>query len=597
MPSLRHTLFAVPCAFALLTAGTVGAIAQTTTSQTTTSQTATSQADPEAASAVSDTGRKSGTAERYMAVVAHPMAGDAAGEILSRGGSAVDAAIAAQMVLTLVEPQSSGIGGGGFMLHWDPAATDLTTYDGRETAPAAATPQRFQDAEGKSRPWPEVVPGGLSVGVPGLVPMLAMAHDRHGALPWAELIQPAIDLAKAGFPVSPRLNGLLARFGPEFFLPKARSYFFDAEGAPHPVGHILKNPGLAETFRVIAEKKGDAFRTGSIAQDIVIAVKAAPVNPGDMTMGDLAGYRAIQRPAACASFRLRQVCGMGPPSSGGLTVGMILGMLDGFAASENRQLSLHYQIEAERLAYADRDRYMADEDFFPVPSLGLTDPRYLAERAKQISKHQAMRGQAKPGVPPGAAGLFPQDQSGDESGTTHLSIVDGQGRAVSMTTSIESAFGSRLMVRGFLLNNQLTDFSFADQADGAPIANRVEAGKRPRSSMAPTMVLGHGGLQLVTGSPGGSRIIGYVVKSVTGIIDDGLSPAEAAARPNVTNRNRKTTTVDPSLSPRLRDQLEKRGHSLTIQEQTSGLHMIQVLADGTLVGGADPRREGVVVGE
>ncbi|MCR9256948.1 MAG: gamma-glutamyltransferase family protein [Alphaproteobacteria bacterium] len=554
------------------------------------------QADPEAAVETGAADRKAGTAERFMAVAAHPAAAEAAEDILARGGSAIDAAIAAQMILTLVEPQSSGIGGGGFLVHWDPAARDIATYDGRETAPGTATPQRFQDADGNPRPWPEVVPGGLSVGVPGLVPMLALAHADHGVLPWVELVKPAITLADAGFPVSPRLNGLLTRLGPDFFLPKARAYFFDADGAPRPVGHILKNPDLANTLRSIALSGGKAMREGGIAQDIVLAVKAARVNPGDMTLADLAGYEAKRRPAACSAFRGRQVCGMGPPSSGGLTVGMILGLLDRFPPTDDPALALHRRIEAEKLAYADRGRYMADEDFVWVPSLGLTDPAYLAGRSMMIDDRKA-KPPAEPGTPPGAIALRPLDASAETPGTTHLSIVDAEGRAVALTSSIESAFGSRLMVRGFLLNNQLTDFSFRDSRDGEPIANRVEAGKRPRSSMAPTIVLGPDGLEIVTGSPGGSRIIGYVVKSVTALIDDGLTPAAAAALPNVTNRNGSKTAVEPELAGPIKSALEDLGHVLDERAQTSGLHIIQRLPDGRLVGGADPRREGIVLGE
>lgn len=538
------------------------------------------------------------TASRHMVVAANPLAAQAGLDVLRKGGSAVDAAIATQMVLNLVEPQSSGIGGGAFLLHWDAARGALASYDGRETAPAAAKPDRFLQ-DGKPLPFKTAVRSGRSVGVPGTLAMLALAHARHGRLPWSELFQPAISLAEQGFPVSPRLASSIAAEDPSTFDTEARAYFWDGHGAPWPAGHRLRNPLFADTLRAIARDGPRAFYDGPIAQAIVAKVNAAPLSLGDMTAADLKAYAAKERPPICVVYRGDQVCGMGPPSSGGLTVAMTLKLIEPYAlrATPLHPSALHLIAEAEKLAYADRDRYMADADFVTVPP-GLLDEAYLASRRGLIDLHFAM-GKADAGVPPGAGTPMPgRDGSRQRGGTSHISIVDAAGNAVAMTTTIEGAFGSGLMVGGFLLNNELTDFAFRPlDAAGRPVANRVQGGKRPRSSMAPTIVLdGASRLRLVTGSPGGSQIILYVVKSIIAVADWGLDPQQAAALPNFGSRNGPFELEQSAELPQLVSDLESLGHEVRRLAMTSGLHIIAADARG-LVGGADPRREGAALGD
>ncbi len=535
-----------------------------------------------------------------MVAAANPHAARAAVEILKAGGGAVDATIAAQMVLGLVEPQSSGIGGGAFMLYFDDASRDIASFDGRETAPAAATPALFLDAAGAKMKFWDAVVGGRSVGAPGLLRMLELAHARHGKLPWARLFEPAIRLAGEGFAVSPRLNELIAKDKHLKRYPATAAYFHDAAGEPLPVGHILKNPQYAATLRAVAAGGADAFYTGAIARDIVAAVRGAADNPGLLSEADLAGYEAKIRPPACAMYRGNRVCGMGPPSSGGLTVAMILGMLERFDLGKLAPGSVeaeHLFIEAARLAYADRALYMADADFVAVPAAGLIDRGYLEQRGRSIDPEASM-GKATAGRPPEKkTGRRAPGDALELPSTSHISIVDSYGNAASMTTSIESAFGSRMMVRGFLLNNQLTDFSFLPARDGAPVANRVEAGKRPRSSMAPTIVLGEGGgLRLVVGSPGGSRIINYVARAVSASLDWGMDIQTAVSRPHVINRNGAVDLEEGTVAEALKPWLEALGHDVKIRALTSGLHAIEVTPDG-YAGAADPRREGVVLGE
>ncbi len=539
------------------------------------------------------------TANRFMAVTANPHASSAAVAMLKAGGSAVDAAIAAQMVLNLVEPQSSGIGGGGFLLHWDAAAGRLDSYDGRETAPAAATPDRFL-RDGKPMKFREAVPGGLSVGVPGLLRMLEMAHQRHGQLPWADLFAPAIALARDGFAVSPRLSRLIAS---DPFLPRfaaSRAYFLDAAGEPLKAGVTLRNPAFAETLTRIAREGADALHTGPIAAAIVAAVRGASVNPGDITPADLAGYRAVRRDPVCIGYRAYQVCGMPPPTSGGVAVLQMLKLLEPFDIGGLDPLSAdwaHLISEAGRLAFADRNLYLADPDFVRVPVEGLLDVGYLLRRAATIDVGSAI-GKAQPGDPPDKAGLdWAPGQAADLPSTTHLSIVDGAGNVVSMTSSIESQFGSGLFVRGFLLNNELTDFSFRPVRDGRTVANRVEPGKRPRSSMAPILVLRGGSPALAIGSPGGSRIIGYVARATMAILDNGLDPQAAVSLPHVVNRNGATDLEQDTAAVRMKPGLEALGHEVRLRAMTSGLHAIAIAPDGTLTGGADPRREGAAMGE
>jgi gamma-glutamyltranspeptidase / glutathione hydrolase len=569
---------------------------------------------PETGSGHSD--KAIATAHKYMIAAANPHAVAAGLEMLRAGGSAVDAAIAAQLVLNLVEPQSSGIGGGAFMVHWDAGLASLKTYDGREQAPAAATPERFI-RDGKRLPFLKAVKSGLSVGVPGLVRLLEYAHARHGKLPWRRLFGPAIKLAEEGFAVSPRLSLLLFVQGPDTFAPAARKYFFDAGGNARAAGFVLKNPEFAATLRTIRDHGAQAFYEGPIANAIVTAVHKAANFAGDMTPGDLAGYVAKERLPVCIGYRGHNVCGMGPPSSGAITIAQTLKMLEAFDLGQSprdalRPSLMHLIAEAEKLAYADRNRYLADPDFVHIPS-GMLDARYLTSRAKLIDPLRAMAGPARPGNPPGTqASAFGLDGTHEVAGTSHISVVDAAGNAVSMTTTIESAFGSGLWAAGFLLNNELTDFSFrpADR-NGRPIANRVEGGKRPRSSMAPTIVLGSDGrLKAVLGSPGGSRIILYVLKSLIGLIDWKLDARSAAAMINFGSRGRRfelefdasVATADfpwplkhkPAVWHAIR--LKPFGHRIRPDLMTSGLHII-VRRGNTLEGAADPRREGVARGD
>jgi gamma-glutamyltranspeptidase/glutathione hydrolase len=512
----------------------------------------------------------------------------------------VDAAITVQLVLTLVEPQSSGIGGGAFLMHYDARRRIVRSYDGRETAPAAAKPTRFLKADGTPRAFPEAVFGGESVGVPGVLQMLALAHERHGRLPWPRLFEPAIILAEQGFAVTPRLNKLLTDMGAANFDKPARAYFFDAAGAPHGAGHMLKNPALAASYRAIAAGGANAFYAGPIAEALVAAVRSAPNHASDMTLEDLALYRAIERPAICVAYRGNRVCGMGPPSSGGLAIAQILKLVEPLGLGRTAMASdaIHRLAEAQKLAYADRDRFVADPAKVAVPATGMLDLAYLAERRRLIADDKAMA-KAEPGNPPGAARRAGIDASRTSSGTTHLSIVDEQGNAVAMTSSIENAFGARIMVGGFLLNNQLTDFSFRPvDASGAPIANAVAPGMRPRSSMAPTIILDpQRRLRAALGSPGGSRIPLYTAKTIVGLIDWALDPQAAIDLPNFGSRNG-PVEVETGLAPAsLTADLIKRGQQVQAVEMNSGLHAIVRTRDGRLQGGADPRREGAARGD
>lgn len=553
-------------------------------------------AAPEGVTAERPAPSESVRARRHMIAAANPLAAEAGREILRAGGSAVDAAIAVQMVLNLVEPQSSGIGGGAFLLHYAGGDGVMTAYDGRETAPAAATPTLFMNADGTPMDFWEAVVGGRSVGVPGLLRMLEAAHQDHGRLPWARLFEPAIRLADEGFAISPRLHALVAR---DRFLrsyPDAAAYFYAADGRPKAVGTQLKNPAFAETLRAIAAGGADAFYEGTIARDLVAAVAAVPGNPGLLSLQDMAGYQAKRRGVICAPYRVWRVCGMPPPTSGGVTLLQILGMLEPFDLASLVPASaeaVHLVAEASRLAFADRGRYLADADFVEVPVTELLDRDYLARRAQTIHPDRVIQ-DAAPGLGERRASMPPQEAP---PSTTHLAVVDEDGNAVSMTSSIENAFGSRLMVRGFLLNNQLTDFSFRPEVESRPVANRVEAGKRPRSSMAPTLVLGpDGGLQIVVGSPGGSSIIGYVAKTLIAALDWQLDLQAAVNLPHFVNRNGPTDLERGTAVTALVRELEARGHELRFREMTSGLHAIRITPQG-LEGAADPRREGVALGD
>ncbi len=538
-------------------------------------------------------------ASHAMIAAAHPAAAEAGARILAAGGGAIDAAIAAQMVLGLVEPQSSGIGGGGFLLHYDAARDSVESIDGRETAPAAVDETLFLAADGTPRPWPEAAVGGLSVGVPGVVRMLAQAHSAHGLTPWAQLFEPAAALAERGFIISPRLarmiekNPDLAGFG------DTRAYFFHPDRSPRRAGEILVNPAYARTMRAIAQAGADALHEGPIAAAIVAAVQDDPVNPGSLALTDLADYRARERPPVCGNYRRHRVCSMGPPSSGGVTLLQVLGLLERFdlaTLTPGSVEAVHLISEASRLAFADRNRYLADSDFVPVPVAGLLDPGYLRRRSLLVDPDGAM-GEAAAGAPPGSEGLARADAAAPEfASTSHLSVVDSHGNALSFTTSVERAFGSRLMAAGFLLNNQLTDFSFAPIGEHGPVANRVQPGKRPRSSMTPTLIFDEAGRLIATlGSPGGSRIIGFVAQSVVALLDWGLDAQAALSLPRHVNRNGATELEAGTDLERLAPALEALGHEVRIRPLVSGLHAIRRV-DGVLEGGADPRREGIALG-
>jgi gamma-glutamyltranspeptidase/glutathione hydrolase len=554
---------------------------------------------PEAASGT--TSKSLVIAQRQMVVAAEPLAAEAGREILRQGGSAVDAAIATELVLGLVEPQSSGLGGGAFLVYWDAQSRSLTTFDGRESAPAAAKPDRFI-RDGKPMSFETAVRSGLSVGVPGLLRTLEAAHKRFGKLPWAALFAPAIKLAEEGFPISPRLSALLAVSKAENFTPAARAYFFDENDNPRAAEQVLKNSAYASTLRTIAEKGADAFYTGPIADAVVKAVGEAPNIPGDMTAADLAGYVAKERDPICAHYRTRKICGMGPPSSGEISVGTVLKLIEPFPQVQGPAAlmsapALHIIAEAEKLAFADRNRYIADPDQVSIPS-GLMDDGYLAERRKLINPEKAMD-KAEPGLPPGLAKkTYGKDFTNEVPGTTQVSIMDADGNALSMTATIESAFGSHLWAAGFLLNNELTDFSFVPVDEkGAPVANAVAGGKRPRSSMAPTIVLDSQGTpEIITGSPGGSQIILYVVKTLVGMLDWGLNAQQAAALPNFGSQGGPFIIEYSPYYVWPAFDLTSYGHVIGNATMTSGIHTF-VRKEGHLEGGADPRREGVALGD
>ena len=533
----------------------------------------------------------------HMVSAANPVASQAGLDILEAGGTAMDAAVAVQLVLNLVEPESSGIGGGAFLLYWDASEKKLVTYDGREKAPLSATPEYFQLEDGSAMKWSDAVTGGLSVGVPGTLKLLETAHKDHGIHPWKELITPAIDLAQSGFPVTEKLAASIeaaAERGLKTF-PEARDYFYDEDGNAVATGTLLKNQPFADALKMIAEEGSAPFYNGVIAESIVEAIKTE-TNTGQMTMEDLAAYEVIVREPVCFPYRAYEVCGMGPPTSGGLTMGQILGILSEFdlPAMGPSAEAWHHIIEAAKLAYADRAMYMADSDFVDMPE-GLLDKDYLASRSALIDSAMTM-GKASAGTPPWEeARLYSADTQLEKPGTSHFSIIDRYGNMVSITTTIETGFGSRVMTHGFLLNNELTDFSFTAEIDGKPVANRVEGGKRPRSSMSPTIVFENGRPILLTGSPGGSRIINYVTQSVIAILDWGMDPQDAVAMPHVVNRNGTTDLEENTDAVDYQADLEARGHELNIRELTSGLHTILIDQFG-YYGAADPRREGMAVG-
>jgi gamma-glutamyltranspeptidase/glutathione hydrolase len=548
------------------------------------------------------TGAHAVASRQFMVVAAHPLAVDAGYAVLRKGGTAVDAAIAVQLVLNLVEPQSSGIGGGAFMLVHDAHRKRLIAYDGRETAPAAAKPDRFLDRDGKPLEFFDAVVGGRSVGVPGTVALLAAAHRRHGKLPWASLFAPAIRLAQDGFPVSARLHAALAAER-HLVQPRARSYFYDAEGRPRAAGSQLANPTFAATLRTLAANGARALYTGDIARDIVATVDASPTNPGDLTLADLARYEVKVREAVCGSYRRYRVCGMPLPSSGGLTVLEMLGMLERYdlrAMGPASFWSVHFISEAGRLAYADRGVYMADPDFYTPPTW-LLDHDYLEARSRLIRTDASLK-RAEPGTPParaaGRGAAYGVHPALEFPSTSHISIVDAYGNAVAMTTTIEYAFGSHLMTEGgFLLNNELTDFSLVPVEDGKPVANRVEGGKRPRSSMAPTIVYDdRGRVFMVAGSMFGPTIPNQVVKTLVAVIDWGLDPQTAVSLPNFGSRNGPTELERGTAVAAFAAKLEAIGHDTMLTGSNGGAQVIVRTKTGW-IGGSDPRRDGIVRGD
>ena len=555
------------------------------------------QPAPEAATARTPKEPVVGT--RFMAVAAHPLAAATGYQILRRGGAAIDAAVAMQLVLGLVEPQSSGIGGGGFILHYSAADGRVRAYDGRETAPAAARPERFLGQNGRPLGFMEAVLSGRSVGVPGTVAVLELAHRNHGRLPWHELAAPAIALAEQGFPVSPRLHALAAHdplLRRDAF---AARYLYQPDGRPKPVGTTLRNPEYAATLRAVAAGGAQAFYRGQIARDLVAAVQQHPVEPGNLALADFAGYTAKERAPVCGAFRSYRVCGMPPPSAGGIAVLQILGILERLPATDYPRdpvAAVHFFAEAGRLAYADRDRYVADPDFVEVPVGGLIAPAYLAERAALVAPDRSLR-RAAAGQPHGARAGEREAGSLELEATTHFSVVDADGNAVASTASIEAMFGNRRFVRGFLLNNQLTDFAFVPEADGAAVANRVEGGKRPRSSMSPAMVFdADGRLVLVAGSPGGHAIINYVARVLVAVLDWEMDLQQALDAPHFGSRNGPTELEAGSSAARLGDELAALGHEVRVHEMTSGVHAIRRVGE-QWIGAADPRRDGAARGE
>ncbi len=563
--------------------------------------------------------------QKFAVAAAHPLATQAGFDVLKAGGSAVDAAIAVQMVLGLVEPQSSGLGGGAFLLHSMAGEgaqpnVKVQAFDGRETAPAAATEDLLLNADGQPLAFHTAVVGGRSVGAPGVLRMLAQAHAQHGKLPWASLFAPAIALAHQGFAMSPRLHAQLKADAYLRLDPAARAYFYQASGEPHAIGHVLRNPELAAVLQRIAVEGVQAFYQGEVAEAVVRKVQQHPSNPGRLALSDLANYQAKERTPVCfdhaAVSRVYRVCGFPPPSSGAIAIGQILGMLQHTPASLMSSPTetadgtpdprwLHLYTEASRLAFADRALYVADPDFVPAPSgewQSLLAPAYLRERAKLI-RPTAMP-QALPGTPVRAQrSSFAPMAAQPEFGTSHISIVDGWGNALAMTTTIEDAFGSRQMVKGFLLNNELTDFSFVPRdAQGRAVANRVQANKRPRSSMSPTLVFDKATGQLVmsVGSPGGAMIIHFTSKTLVGVLNWGLSPQQAIALPNFGSVGGPLVLEAGRFAPATLAALRERGHEVREQALTSGLQaVVKQNKHGQMlwVSGADPRREGEVMGE
>lgn len=557
-----------------------------------------------------------------MVVTTNPLATSAGAKVLENGGNAIDAMVAVQTVLGLVEPQSSGLGGGAFAVYYDASNNKTTTFDAREKAPAAAKGNRFLNADGESIGFFTAWQSGLSVGVPGTPKMLEVMHKKFGRLSMKGLLNPAIELAENGYPLTQRtsdqVQGLLNRNTEPFSCEKRRffrdptafTYFANPDCSAKEAGTHIINTGYANTLKQFLKHGSAGFYKGDVAEKIVKAVNNDPALPGDMTLDDLANYKVIEREPICFSYRKHNVCGMGPPSSGALAVGQILGILENYKLSGSPLdvRNVHLFSQAGRLAFADRNMYVGDTDFVDVPIAGMLDKGYLAARATLIDEKQDM-GKAKAGTPPGFLQKVAEDKTQFEFGTSHFSIMDKFGNALSVTTTIESTFGNGVMVNGFLLNNELTDFSFKESDQkGVLIANRVQANKRPRSSMSPTIVFDEKGkVKLITGSPGGSRIIGYTAQSIMNVIDFELDPQQAVLTPHYMNRNGRTDIEKPIAdvtqdydADALANALKKLGHKEPgVVKQTSGLSLIKVersQLQTKLIGGADYRRDGSIGG-
>ncbi len=536
-------------------------------------------------------------AQHWMVSAANPLAVQAGADVLAKGGTAADAMIAVQAVLGLVEPQSSGLGGGAFLIWYDAASGKLTTLDGRETAPLQATPRLFQDADGQPLGFFEAVVGGRSVGVPATPALMQEAHRRWGKSAWSALLAPAHRLAAEGFTVSERLAKSIAWDAERLASAPDTAAYFLPDGKPLQAGDLLKNPAYAATLTDMAHNGADIFYAGPLAFEIVERVQNAN-NPGKLSLLDLAIYRIKERPAVCVDYHAHEVCGMGPPSSGAVAVGQILKTVETYPLADlgpNDPQSWRLIGDASRLAFADRARYLADSDFVPVPVQGLLEESYITRRAALLQRDTALP-EVRAGQPEYDHGLIQSDDISLElPSTSHISIVDSYGNALSMTTTVENLFGSRLMAGGFILNNELTDFSFASHRNGWPIANRVEPGKRPRSSMSPTIVLRDGKPVLVIGSPGGSRIIGYVAQTIIAHLDWGMDIQAAISMPRLVNRGGTFEVENTPFGADMAPQLETLGYKVKLGKITSGLHGIAL--GETLSGGADPRREGIALGQ
>lgn len=553
---------------------------------------------PEAATGLTQQNLVEG--KEWMIASANPYASEAGAEMLRKGGNAIDAMVATQLVLGLVEPQSSGIGGGAFLVYWDAKKKALTTFDGRETAPLEVTPQLFQDDKGQPLKFYDAVVGGRSVGTPGTIKLMWDTHQKLGKLDWKTLFEPAIKLAKDGFTVSPRL-ATLVKNDQEYLQrsPAAKTYFFNQDGSPITAGQDLKNPDYAKTLQAISDNGAVAFYQGDIAKRIVDTVRNETANPGVLNLIDFTAYQVKEREPVCAPYRQYSICGMGPPSSGALTLGQIMGMLSHYPLSDMGKddvQSWKLLGDASRLAFADRGKYMADSDYVPMPTQGLLDTDYLEKRAELLKGKEALT-ETSAGSPPWShAHNYALDEAIELPSTSHFSIVDKDRNVVSITTTIENGFGSRLMVGGFLLNNELTDFSFRSQVDGVPIANRIEPGKRPRSSMAPTIVMENNKPYMAIGSPGGSQIIGYVAKTLVAHLDWGLNLQQAIDLPNMNNRFGAFEIEKDTAAEAWIPKLEKLGFTIQVKELNSGVQAIKLQGD-SLIGAADPRREGKVIAQ